>query len=38
MIFNVLHVLDMGVNLLSIKNFLNVDIEVVFYKKDCVLI
>ena len=38
MIFNVLHVLDMNVNLLSIKKFLNVDIEIAFHKKDCVLI
>ena len=38
MIFNVLHVLDINVNLLSIKKFLNVDIKIVFNKKDCVLI
>ena len=38
MIFNILHVLDMSVNLLLIKKFLNVDIEIVFYKKDYVLI
>ena len=36
-IFNVLHVLDMSVNLLLIKKLLNVDIEVVFYKKSYVL-
>ena len=29
---------DMSVNLLSIKKFLNINIEIVFYKKDCVLI
>ena len=28
----------MGVNLLSIEKLLDVDIKVVFYKKDCVLI
>ena len=38
MILNVLHVLDINVNLLSIKKFLNVDIEIVFYKKNYVLI
>ena len=38
MIFNVLHVLDMSVNFLSIKKFLDVDIEVVFYKKNYILI
>ena len=35
---NVLHVPDMGVNLLSVGKLLNVDIEVAFYKKDCALI
>ena len=30
--------LNMSVNLLSIKKFLNVDIEVVFHKKDYILI
>ena len=30
--------LDMSVNFLLIKKFLNIDIEIVFYKKDCVLI
>ena len=37
-IFNILHMLDMNVNLLSIKKFLNIDIKIVFYKKDYVLI
>ena len=37
-IFNVLHVLDINVNLLSIKKFLNINIKVAFYKKDYVLI
>ena len=37
-IFNVLYVLDMNVNLLSIKKLLNVDIEIIFHKKDYVLI
>ena len=38
MIFNVLHVLDMNVNLLLIKKFLNVDIKIAFHKKDYILI
>ena len=38
MIFNVLHILNMSVNLLSIEKLLNVDIEVAFYKKNCALI
>ena len=38
MIFNVLHVLDMSINFLSIKKLLNVDIKVAFYKKDYILI
>ena len=37
-IFNVLHVFDISVNLLSIKKLLNVNIKVVFYKKDYALI
>ena len=37
-IFNVLHVFNMNVNLLSIKKFLNIDIEVAFYKKGYILI
>ena len=37
-IFNVLYVLDINVNLLLIKKLLNVDIKIVFYKKDYVLI
>ena len=37
-IFNVLHIFDINVNLLSVKKFLNINIEIVFYKKDCVLI
>ena len=38
MIFNVLYVLDMSVNLLLIKKLLNIDIKVVFYEKNYVLI
>ena len=38
MIFNVLHVLDISVNFLLIKKFLNVDIKIIFYKKNYVLI
>ena len=38
MIFNILYVFNMNVNLLSIKKLLNVDIKIVFYKKDYVLI
>ena len=38
MIFNVLHVLDINVNLLSIKKLLNINIEIVFYKKSYILI
>ena len=37
-ILNVLHIFDINVNFLSIEKFLNVDIEIVFYKKDYVLI
>ena len=37
-IFNILHMFDMSVNLLSIKKLLNVDIEIVFHKKDYALI
>ena len=37
-IFNVLHMFDININLLSIKKLLNVDIEIVFYKKNYVLI
>ena len=37
-IFNVLHVFNMNVNLLSIKKFLNINIKIVFHKKNCVLI
>ena len=37
-IFNVLHIFDISVNLLSIKKLLNVDIKIVFYKKNCALI
>ena len=37
-IFNILYMLDMSVNFLSIKKLLNVDIEVVFHKKDYALI
>ena len=33
MIFNVLYMFDMNINLLSIEKFLNIDIEIVFYKK-----
>ena len=38
MIFNDLYMFDMNINLLSIEKFLNIDIEIVFYKKNCVLI
>ena len=37
-IFNVLHIFDINVNLLSIKKFLNVNIKIAFYKKDYALI
>ena len=37
-IFNVLHIPDINVNLLLIKKFLNVDIKIVFHKKNYVLI
>ena len=37
-ILNVLYMFDINVNFLSIKKFLNVDIEIVFYKKDYALI
>ena len=37
-IFNVLHVFDISVNLLSIKKLLNINIKIVFYKKDYILI
>ena len=37
-IFNILHVLDINVNLLLIKKLLNVDIKIDFYKKDYALI
>ena len=33
MIFNVLHVFNININFLLIKKFLNVDIEIIFYKK-----
>ena len=38
MIFNVLYMFDIDVNFLSIKKLLNVDIKIVSYKKDYVLI
>ena len=38
MIFNVLHIFDINVNLFSIKKLLNINIKIVFYKKDYVLI
>ena len=38
MIFNVLHMLDINVNFLLIKKILNVNIEIIFYKKDYILI
>ena len=38
MIFNILYMLDINVSFFSIKKFLNINIEIVFYKKDCVLI
>ena len=37
-ILNVLYVLDINVNFLSIKKLLNVNIKIVFYKKNYVLI
>ena len=37
-IFNILYVFDINVNLLSIKKLLNINIKIVFYKKDYVLI
>ena len=37
-IFNVLYVFDINVNFLLIKKFLNINIKIVFYKKDCVII
>ena len=38
MILNVLHVFNININLLSIKKLLNIDIKIVFYKKDYALI
>ena len=38
MIFNVLYMLDINVNFLLIKKILNVNIEIIFYKKDYILI
>ena len=38
MIFNILYVFDINVNLLLIKKLLNINIEIVFYKKDYILI
>ena len=38
MIFNVLYIFDINVNLLSIKKLLNIDIKIIFYKKNYVLI
>ena len=38
MIFNILHVLNINVNLFSIEKLLNINIKIVFYKKNCVLI
>ena len=37
-IFNVLHVFNININFLSIQKLLNVDIEIVFHKKDYALI
>ena len=37
-IFNILHVFNINVNLLSIKKLLNINIEIVFYKKNYALI
>ena len=37
-IFNILYIFDINVNLLSIKKLLNVDIKIVFHKKDYILI
>ena len=36
-IFNVLYVFNINVNFLSIKKFLNINIKIVFYKKNCLL-
>ena len=38
MIFNTLYMLDMNINLFSIKKLLNINIEIIFHKKSCVLI
>ena len=37
-ILNVLHVFNINVNFLSIKKLLNIDIKVIFHKKDYILI
>ena len=37
-IFNVLYMLDININFLSIKKLLNINIKIVFYKKKCILI
>ena len=36
-IFNILHIFNISVNFLSIKKLLNVDIKVIFYKKNYIL-
>ena len=38
MIFNVLYIFNININFLLIKKLLNIDIKIVFYKKDYVLI
>ena len=38
MIFNVLYVFDINVNLLSIKKLLNINIKIIFHKKNYALI
>ena len=38
MIFNVLYIFNINVNLLSIEKLLNVNIKIVFHKKNCALI
>ena len=37
-IFNVLYIFDINVNFLSIEKLLNMNIKIVFYKKDYILI
>ena len=37
MIFNVLYMFNISVNLLSIKKLLNINIKIIFHKKNCAL-